>query len=279
MTRINSHPLATAAIGILFWGAAAFSAGTTEGAGNSTEPFPGNRVLMARLVKAYPEHLKGFEGNEIIWIDGTRMPFDDGDHDKPFEKLLNSPSLRDQFIQAYPLGGLRSPPELNFDPGRIRYEPFFAKMYGDCEKPGFKRNLVAVRWMPHRDGQTLSVTKVNGINKRLEAISTELQAFPEEYVKYVLPASGVLSCRTIAGTARKSMHAYAAAIDINTRHSHYWLWSQKKSRTYKYENAVPYEIARIFEKHGFIWGAKWYHFDTMHFEYRPELFDEAAPAN
>jgi hypothetical protein len=27
----------------------------------------------------------------------------------------------------------------------------------------------------------------------------------------------------------------------------------------------------IFERHGFIWGGKWGHFDTMHFEYRPEL--------
>ena len=26
-----------------------------------------------------------------------------------------------------------------------------------------------------------------------------------------------------------------------------------------------------FETHGFIWGGKWYHYDTMHFEYRPEL--------
>jgi hypothetical protein len=30
----------------------------------------------------------------------------------------------------------------------------------------------------------------------------------------------------------------------------------------------------IFEKHGFIWGGKWYHYDTMHFEYRPELLPE-----
>jgi hypothetical protein len=27
----------------------------------------------------------------------------------------------------------------------------------------------------------------------------------------------------------------------------------------------------IFERHGFIWGGKWAHYDTMHFEYRPEL--------
>ena len=38
-----------------------------------------------------------------------------------------------------------------------------------------------------------------------------------------------------------------------------------------YTNRIPIEIAEVFEKYGFIWGGKWYHFDTMHFEYRPEL--------
>jgi D-alanyl-D-alanine carboxypeptidase len=38
-----------------------------------------------------------------------------------------------------------------------------------------------------------------------------------------------------------------------------------------YRNRMPQEIVSIFEKHGFIWGGKWNHFDTMHFEYRPEL--------
>jgi len=41
-------------------------------------------------------------------------------------------------------------------------------------------------------------------------------------------------------------------------------------------NEIPWEIVHIFEKHGFIWGGKWYHYDTMHFEYRPEMI---APAN
>lgn len=34
---------------------------------------------------------------------------------------------------------------------------------------------------------------------------------------------------------------------------------------------IPLEIVHIFEQHGFIWGGKWYHYDTMHFEYRPEM--------
>jgi len=28
----------------------------------------------------------------------------------------------------------------------------------------------------------------------------------------------------------------------------------------------------VFKRHGFTWGGKWHHYDTMHFEYRPELF-------
>lgn len=32
------------------------------------------------------------------------------------------------------------------------------------------------------------------------------------------------------------------------------------------------EFLDIFEKYGFIWGGRWYHYDRMHFEYRPELF-------
>ncbi len=62
------------------------------------------------------------------------------------------------------------------------------------------------------------------------------------------------------------MHAWGAAIDLNTKYSDYWLWSKGG-----YRNRIPMEIVEVFEKHGFIWGGKWGHFDTMHFEYRPEL--------
>ena len=44
--------------------------------------------LMDALVASYPDHLKGHEGNDIVWKDGTRMPFDDGKPGKPFPQLL-----------------------------------------------------------------------------------------------------------------------------------------------------------------------------------------------
>ncbi|MES0403835.1 MAG: M15 family metallopeptidase, partial [Hyphomicrobium sp.] len=55
-------------------------------------------------------------------------------------------------------------------------------------------------------------------------------------------------------------------------HTDYWRQAKPGTDgTYAYKNKIPMEIVRIFEKHGFIWGGKWHHYDTMHFEYRPEL--------
>jgi len=92
--------------------------------------------------------------------------------------------------------------------------------------------------------------------------------------KYLVPSAGTYNCRRIAGTDRRSMHAYAAAIDINTAHTDYWMWSKPVDGRYPYRNRIPQAIVDVFERHGFIWGGKWYHYDTMHFEYRPELLPE-----
>jgi hypothetical protein len=31
------------------------------------------------------------------------------------------------------------------------------------------------------------------------------------------------------------------------------------------------QVMKAFEAYGFIWGGKWMFYDTMHFEYRPEI--------
>jgi hypothetical protein len=74
----------------------------------------------------------------------------------------------------------------------------------------------------------------------------------------------------VAGTGQPSPHSFGIAIDLNTAFSEYWYW-QRHNEPIIYRNRMPEEIVSTFEKHGFIWGGKWYHFDTMHFEYRPEL--------
>lgn len=44
-----------------------------------------------------------------------------------------------------------------------------------------------------------------------------------------------------------------------------------------YRNRIPPEVVRVFERHGFIWGGRWYHYDTMHFEFRPEFYEYDRP--
>ena len=69
-----------------------------------------------------------------------------------------------------------------------------------------------------------------------------------------------------------AIYGFGIAIDIAAAHSHYWLRAKPGAGGHiAYKNEIPWEIVRIFEAHGFIWGGKWYHYDTMHFEYRPEL--------
>src|SRR5436190_23713977 len=80
---------------------------------------PMNDALDA-LVAVYPDHLARYEGNDLVWKDGTRMPIADGRADKTFEQLLARPDIKDQFAFRYPLGPNVAPPAVNEDPGRIR---------------------------------------------------------------------------------------------------------------------------------------------------------------
>jgi hypothetical protein len=226
----------------------------------------------ARLVAAYPEHLDRVEGNEVVWRDGTRMTVDDGKGVKTFEALVDAPDLDDIFAIAYAPGDTVRPPAINEDPGRARPAAFYDKMYGDCRTGGVTPNLVEVVWLPKKAGTKLKVTKVNGVAEKLAAVSSELDALPASFDTYLKPAGGTYNCRVIAGTKRISTHGHGIAIDISLKHASYWRWNKSAADgRYPYKNNIPMEIVRIFEQHGFIWGGKWYHYDTMHFEYRPEL--------
>jgi hypothetical protein len=127
--------------------------------------------------------------------------------------------------------------------------------------------------MPSRKGGTVAFTTVNDAAGHLEAVVRDLEKLPKEMTRYLVPHTGAYNCRTIAGTDRRSVHAYGAAIDINTKYSDYWLWAKPVDGVIPYRNRIPIEVVEAFERHGFIWGGKWYHYDTMHFEYRPELLD------
>ena len=227
------------------------------------------------LVGAYPDHLISHDQDSVTWTDGTVMSVAGTRKERSFQELLNAPSILDQFAIPYRLGMKFKAPALNEDPGRIRNETFFAKMYGDCRKGEVVKLLKPVAWLSRYGGGTLMATSVNGVAEKLNEVSHELETLPRSLVKYLVPSAGTYKCRPIAGTGRVSVHSYGAAIDINDHYGDYWLWEKNKTGRFEWRNRIPPEIIDIFERHGFIWGGKWYHFDTMHFEYRPELIEFA----
>ena len=141
-------------------------------------------------------------------------------------------------------------------------------MYGATEDQ-VRKNLVSVDWF----GQKIMFTKVNDADKHLKAVAEELKQHPE-FKKY-FKSEGTFYWRPVRGAKRLSAHSYGMTIDIGGDFKTYWLWAnpnaKETTKGIKYQNKMPQEIVKIFENHGFIWGGRWYHYDTMHFEYRPEI--------
>lgn len=216
------------------------------------------------LIESYPDFIVGYENGEIIYKDGDRQVYDDG-IDKSFDQLLDNSSLKDMFYVAYTTSD--SVPGYLQDAGRSRNEYLFKKMYGGTQAEA-SGNLITVDWF----GQKLPFTKINGAADRLKEVAAELAQNPE--LKKYLKSAGTFYWRKVRGANRQSAHSYGIAIDVGVDYSDYWLWKYpgaKETDTIKYVNRMPKEIVEIFKKHGFIWGGGWYHFDTMHFEYRPEI--------
>jgi hypothetical protein len=86
--------------------------------------------------------------------------------------------------------------------------------------------------------------------------------------------------RNIAETSSRSYHSYGAAIDFLPKSTGgletYWQWTARTNAEwwkvpYVKRLHPPAEVIQAFESYGFIWGGKWMVYDTMHFEYRPEI--------
>ena len=223
--------------------------------------------LFARVLEAaYPDFVCGYADGALLFTDGERMPCDDG-KEKDFRQRLDDTDIEDMFRDVYPLGVPEEPAFLS-DPGRYRSEAFMMKMYGHLPEEMW-RHLVRVDWF----GQELLFTSVNGAADSLRAVAAELQALPRRYARYFKDSSSFF-WREVRGARRRSAHGYGIAIDICTAYADYWRNNNPgagETDAVAYRNRIPSRIVEVFEKHGFISGTKWYHYDTMHFEFRPDL--------
>jgi len=230
--------------------------------------------ILAALLARHPDdenllHLKvrnaEAQGDFALARATLQKLFDDGKA-KSFDEKLASPDVEDLFSIPYRRGPIYGVREENDDPGRIRIEPILAATYGGDHVAAqqIRMRFLGLPVRVHR----LIASALGRVAARLE----EARKHDRSLDPFLHRLSGGFAERKIAGTDRTSAHAFGIAIDLDKSMSDYWRW--QKTKPIRWRNRIPQAIVDAFEAEGFIWGGRWYHYDTMHFEYRPELLDD-----
>ncbi len=257
------------------------------------ESFTGRQVLSA-MQAAYPDRIDEtayrngdwavlIDGAWFYWADGRLLP----------EKLLGKKDSYD----PYPF--YRYPKELppleeltEEEKKKIRERLKKREAAPSSRHPGFYKALwriedrasswdrvktiyfLGMKTQIHRD-LLEDLAQVEEEILRKAASDGELAPFIDSLVDFA-----GYNWRRIAGTASLSFHSFGTALDILPRSyggkQAYWRWAKSSYPDwfvlpYSERYYVPSAFVEAFEKHGFIWGGKWFYFDNIHFEYRPEI--------
>lgn len=251
-----------------------------------------------QIAKTYLSCSKPFEyKNQMFYFSklGRSIPCSDGVQKKFYDRIENmdiASILSIQYVSgAPPLPEKRQ----NQDPGRLRSEDLLKSVYGTNESE-VRNSLVKVNLLGHQ----VSFQKKLGAANALAQVGKELGAALKvdstlaEFLKNMIVGESerpsTMNWRLIAGTTRLSTHSFGTAVDLVVKSvkAQYWLWDEQTTNkakaslgeiAYKDTHFIPAQtpymhptVVKIFEQNGFIWGGKWNHYDTMHFEYRPEFF-------
>ncbi len=197
-------------------------------------------------------------------------------------KMLSEKNLmrKDEFesiFYKYNTGPLEEIPSPTAFPG-TRSNDFLNALLGDTDTEVRSSS----RWIPFLDHRVF----VHEICvESLQNIDAEIREVAQKNLEIRNYISGIkviysMKRRNIEGTDNLSYHSYGLALDLIPRSykdkNVYWRWSAVFNKDWgkiplSERWMPPAQIIEIFEKNGFIWGGKWYYFDNVHFEYRPEI--------
>ncbi len=156
----------------------------------------------------------------------------------------------------------RNPPQSSTVEAMLRAT--YGETRSEVEAQLGRVRFFSLRWPFHRR----AAPALERVAERLRLAIAENPSL----AKYVERIGGTWTWRSMYRSRAISTHAFGIAIDLNPQYGSYWRWARWREVP-RWRNTLPQEIVDAFEAEGFIWGGRWRRFDTMHFEYRPELLD------
>ncbi|WP_169313589.1 M15 family metallopeptidase [Spirochaeta africana] len=258
-----------------------------------SQPLSPEQIMQA-LQAAYPHRIA-----EVAWRDNDWALRIDDDWIYFSHGRFLPKHLRDSWESYDPITFYHYPAELpEFEPPDAEQQQRFARILERrrTSPPRRHAGLYNAIWQAHDEASAYAQVKSiyflglqtmvhRDLLTVLAAIEAEIRSAARsdrELAAFLDTIAGVegYSYRRIADTSSLSFHSYGAAIDIIPRsyqgRAPYWLWASQWNpewymMSYDERFMPPIALVEIFERHGFIWGGKWLLFDTIHFEYRPEI--------
>lgn len=257
-----------------------------------SRPFPADLVFQA-LVRAYPDWVTvrpGFpepelwvNGKDFVWAEGRLLPPDQASRWADFapQPFYDYPGQVPD-VASWPDDRVAEAESRIADRrnGPLRRNSgFFDALWGIHNRGTADDAQSRIRFLG------LRVTVHQSLAAPLARVEARLQAARttdptlDSFLKTLTALDGY-NWRDIAETQSRSNHAYGAAIDLVAGtyrgKNPYWLWAARDSgQWYRAAWSRRWEphpsVVLAFEAEGFIWGGKWLLFDTIHFEYRPEI--------
>ncbi len=224
------------------------------------------------------------KSSQFFWADGRLLPESEWEKKEEwwslfysYDKTLRDPATfsQEEIERMKKFGSKESQQNTAGSPMF-----FFDFLYDSWSESEIEKHIVRTTFLGKK-------TKIHErIKEPLERVEKRILALKEKdkdvkaFLK-TLSTADAYFWRTIANTNRKSFHSYGIAIDVLPKRlfgkETYWSWA-KDSRGDKWmltplsqRWSPPKAVIDIFESEGFIWGGKWAVWDTMHFEYHPEL--------
>jgi hypothetical protein len=233
------------------------------------------RVLALReAYGALIDTVRFTDDDAVFVVGGQPIYFQDG-------RLLGENRLRyahrfDPFFYEYSLGPLTEPPPLTGNP--VRCTDLLDRLFGRTE-PQIREHCRSLTFL----GRSLFVNDF--CRPALQEVEAEIRAAARTDEAVAAWMAGLKVAysfmdKEIVGSASRSYHAWGLAVDLIPesygRRQVYWKWSRVFNPQWHRipiakRWSPPQAVIEVFERHGFVWGGKWSHFDTIHFEYRPEI--------